>query len=147
MVRLYPVRSGEHGTFTQYFWIIQFNSNKKTIFEFFIFIFIFEFDYFWMSIEIQCMTEKLIVIIIKLDYSKVPSKSTAVLLSIAVPTIACSWRVDNDYAKGGIMIIITQMALMARSANDQLGGTTERRYIKKILKNAKLSHGGCHFDQ
>ena len=29
-----------------------------------------------MSIEIQCMTEKLKVIIIKLDYSKVPSKST-----------------------------------------------------------------------
>ena len=28
-----------------------------------------------MSIEIQCMTEKLIVITIKLDYSKVPSKS------------------------------------------------------------------------
>ena len=29
-----------------------------------------------MSIEIQCVTEKLIVITIKLDYSKVPSKST-----------------------------------------------------------------------
>ena len=29
-----------------------------------------------MSIEIQCMTEKLTVIAIKLDYSKVPSKST-----------------------------------------------------------------------
>ena len=29
-----------------------------------------------MSIEIQCMTEKLIVINIKLDYSKVPNKST-----------------------------------------------------------------------
>ena len=36
-----------------------------------------------MSIEIQCMTEKLIVITIKLDYSKVPSKST-------VPTYANS---------------------------------------------------------
>ena len=34
-----------------------------------------------MSVEIQCMTEKLIVITIKLDYSKVPSKST-------VPTYA-----------------------------------------------------------
>ena len=34
-----------------------------------------------MSIEIQCMTEKLIVVTIKLDYSKVPSKST-------VPTYA-----------------------------------------------------------
>ena len=34
-----------------------------------------------MSIEIQCMTEKLIVITIKLDYSNVPSKST-------VPTYA-----------------------------------------------------------
>ena len=34
-----------------------------------------------MSIEIQCMTEKLIVITIKSDYSKVPSKST-------VPTYA-----------------------------------------------------------
>ena len=29
-----------------------------------------------MSIEIQCMKEKLIVITIKLDYLKVPSKST-----------------------------------------------------------------------
>ena len=29
-----------------------------------------------MSIEIQCMTEKVIVITIELDYSKVPSKST-----------------------------------------------------------------------
>ena len=29
-----------------------------------------------MSIEIQCMTEKLIVITIKLDYLKVPNKST-----------------------------------------------------------------------
>ena len=29
-----------------------------------------------MSIEIQCMTEKLIAITIKLDYSKVPNKST-----------------------------------------------------------------------
>ena len=36
-----------------------------------------------MSIEIQCMTKKLIVIAIKLDYSKVPSKST-------VPTYADS---------------------------------------------------------
>ena len=39
-----------------------------------------------MSIEIQCMTEKLIVITIKLDYSKVPNKSTPVLLSSTVPT-------------------------------------------------------------
>ena len=55
--------------------------------------------------------------------------------------ISCSRCVDNDYTKGGLMIIITQMALMARSANDQLGGTTKRRYIKKILlKNAKLLH-------
>ena len=36
-----------------------------------------------MSIEIQCMSEKLIVVTIKLDYSKVPSKST-------VPTYAKS---------------------------------------------------------
>ena len=36
-----------------------------------------------MSIEIQCMTEKLILIAIKLDYSKVPSKSS-------VPTTACT---------------------------------------------------------
>ena len=50
--------------------------------------------------------------------------------------ISCSRCVDNDYTKGGIMIIITQTALMARSANDYLGGTTERRYIKKILRNA-----------
>ena len=35
-----------------------------------------------MPIKIQCMTEKLIVITIKLDYSKVPSKST-------VPTYDC----------------------------------------------------------
>ena len=33
---------------------------------------------------------------------------------------------------------------MARSANDQLGGATERQDIKKILKNAKLLHDGCH---
>ena len=39
--------------------------------------------------------------------------------------ISCSRCVDNDYTKGEIMIIITQMALMARSANDQLRGTTE----------------------
>ena len=32
-----------------------------------------------MSIEIQCITEKLIVITIKLDYSKVPSKVTRYL--------------------------------------------------------------------
>ena len=36
--------------------------------------------------------------------------------------ISCSQCVDNDYTKGGIMIIITQMASMARSANDELGG-------------------------
>ena len=29
-----------------------------------------------MSIEIQCMTKKLIIITIKLDYSKEPGKST-----------------------------------------------------------------------
>ena len=39
-----------------------------------------------MSIEIQCMTEKLIVITIKLDYSKVPRKSNAVLFSSTLPT-------------------------------------------------------------
>ena len=43
-------------------------------------------DYFRISIEIKCMTEKLIVIIIKMDYLKVPSKSTAVLLRSIVPT-------------------------------------------------------------
>ena len=32
------------------------------------------------------------------------------------------------------------MALMVQSANNQLGGTTERRYIKKMLRNAKLLH-------
>ena len=32
------------------------------------------------------------------------------------------------------------MALMAQSTNDQLGKTTKRRYIKKILRNAKLLH-------
>ena len=40
-----------------------------------------------MSIEIQCMTEKLIVITIKLDYSKVPSKST-------VPTSAETLQIE-----------------------------------------------------
>ena len=54
--------------------------------------------------------------------------------------ISCSRCVDNDYTKGGIMIIITQMALMARQRAISWGETTERRYIKKILKNAKLSH-------
>ena len=38
-----------------------------------------------MSIEIQCMIEKLIVITIKLNYSKVPSKST-------VPTYAYGFQ-------------------------------------------------------
>ena len=38
----------------------------------------------------------------------------------------------------------TKIALMARSSNDQLGGATERQNIKKILKNAKLLHDGCH---
>ena len=33
---------------------------------------------------------------------------------------------------------------MARSANDQLGRTTERRHIKKIVKNVKLLHDNCH---
>ena len=41
-----------------------------------------------MSIEIQCMTEKSIVITIKLDYSKVPSKST-------VPTYGCGNLLNN----------------------------------------------------
>ena len=36
--------------------------------------------------------------------------------------IFCSWCVNSDYTNGGIMIIITQIALMARSANNQLGG-------------------------
>ena len=35
-----------------------------------------------MSIEIQCMTEKLIVTTIKLDYSKVPSKNTVPITGI-----------------------------------------------------------------
>ena len=42
-----------------------------------------------MSIEIQCMTEKLIVKTIRLDYSKVPSKST-------VPTYAFKFK-NNNY--------------------------------------------------
>ena len=42
-----------------------------------------------MSIEIQCMTEKLIVITIKLDYSKVLSKST-------VPTYASKLCKDSN---------------------------------------------------
>ena len=47
-----------------------------------------------MSIEIQCITEKLIVITIKLDYSKVPSKST-------VPTmvVECSRIYDLVLAR------------------------------------------------
>ena len=46
-----------------------------------------------MSIEIQCTTEKLIVITIKLDYSKIPSKST-------VPTYVNMFTSfqDNYYA-------------------------------------------------
>ena len=32
------------------------------------------------------------------------------------------------------------MALMARAANNQLGENNERRYIEKILRNAKLLH-------
>ena len=32
---------------------------------------------------------------------------------------------------------------MARLVNDQLGEATERRYRKKMLKNAKLLNDGC----
>ena len=54
--------------------------------------------------------------------------------------ISYSRCVDNDYTKSGIMIIITQMALMARSANNQLGGDNGKAVHKEILKNAKLLH-------
>ena len=54
--------------------------------------------------------------------------------------ISCSRCVDNDYKKGGIMIIITQMALMARSANDQLGRDNGKAVHKENTKNAKLLH-------
>ena len=55
--------------------------------------------------------------------------------------ISCSRRADNDYTKGGIMIIITQMALMARSANDQLGGgNNEKPVHKENTKKSKLLH-------
>ena len=43
-----------------------------------------------MLIEIQCMTEKLIDITIKLDYSKVPSKSTAPTTDHMSPFLAPS---------------------------------------------------------
>ena len=43
-----------------------------------------------MSIETQCMTEKLIVITIKLDYSKVPSKSTVPTSGYRHPMHFCS---------------------------------------------------------
>ena len=58
--------------------------------------------------------------------------------------IFCSRCVDNDYTKGATSIVITQMALMVRSANDQLRETAERWYINKILRNAKLLHDSCH---
>ena len=44
-----------------------------------------------MSIEIQCMIEKLIVITIKSDYSKVPSKST-------VPTSAFNQCLKSPFS-------------------------------------------------
>ena len=52
-----------------------------------------------MPIKIQCMTEKLIVINIKLDYSKVPSKST-------VPTYA-----KNSLLKAYAILFFTNFNL------------------------------------
>ena len=48
--------------------------------------------------------------------------------------ISCSWCVDNDYTKGGIMIIITQMALMVQSANNQLGENNRKVVHKENIK-------------
>ena len=47
--------------------------------------------------------------------------------------ISCSLCVDNDCTKG------IDGAISQRS----VGGTTERWYIKKILRNARLLHDGC----
>ena len=51
--------------------------------------------------------------------------------------IFCLRCVDNDYRKGGIMII-TQMALMARSANDQLGENNGKAVHKENTKKCEI---------
>ena len=54
-----------------------------------------------MSIEIQCMTEKLIVITIKLDYSKVPSKSTVPTYKSQYDFISSIYYPDSQESVGG----------------------------------------------
>ena len=52
-----------------------------------------------MSIEIQCMTEKLIVKTIKLDYLKVPSKST-----VPCPPMLKKYLPLQKYSLFGVII-------------------------------------------
>ena len=46
--------------------------------------------------------------------------------------IFCLQFIDNGYTKDRIMIIITQIALMAQSANDQLGGNNGKAVHKEM---------------
>ena len=57
--------------------------------------------------------------------------------------ISCSQCVDNDYTKGEIMIISTQVALMARSANDQLGGDNGKTVHKENTKKCEVVTCNC----
>ena len=60
-----------------------------------------------------------------------------------VQFISCSWCVDNDYTKGKIMIIITKMALMVRSANDQLGGNNRKAVHQKNTEKCEVVTCSC----
>ena len=57
--------------------------------------------------------------------------------------ISCSGYVDNDYTKGGITVIITQIALMARSVNDQLGRNNGNAVHKKNIKKCEVVTCSC----
>ena len=59
--------------------------------------------------------------------------------------ISCLRCVNSDYTEGGIMIIRNYTnSIDGAISQRSIGGTTERRYINKILRNTKLLHDGCH---
>ena len=57
--------------------------------------------------------------------------------------VSCSQCVDNDYTNGELMMIITQIALMARSANDQLGGDNGKTVHKENTKKFEVVTCSC----
>ena len=57
--------------------------------------------------------------------------------------IFCLQCIDNGYTKYRIMIIITHMALMVQSANDQLGGNNGKTVYKENTKKCKVVTCSC----